>query len=94
MLLGAAGAMGIPGFEQCAPPAGYVAVIDRAGRPLAFYGHGTTKTQAIEAVRRQIAGATPSMRRSIMDRIELRPCDPAQVSEIEEMLAAEVTEWL
>lgn len=94
MELSAAAVMGIPGFEQYAPPAGYAAVIDRPGRPLAFYGYGSTKTKAMEDVRRQVAGTTPLLRRRILDSIELRPCDAEHMSEIAEMLEAEVIEWL
>lgn len=74
--------------------AGYAAVIWCPGLATRFYGHGCDKPKTMMAVRKQIAGATPTMRRRILDRITLHECDAAQMSEIEEMLAAEVLEWL
>lgn len=74
--------------------AGYAAVIWCPGLATRFYGYGCTKTRAMQAVHSQLAGGTPTMRRRILDRITLHACDAAQMSEIEEMLGAEVIQWL
>ncbi len=92
MSAGALAFLALPAQQDV--PAGYVAILDVPGRPTAFYGHGRTKTRATEAARSQMIGASCWMRTRLMERIELRPIDAAHYSDVEEMLEAEVIEWL
>ena len=62
-----------------------------AGR---LFGYGETAASAMRDFRKQIAGASPAMQRSMHDRAVLTAIDPDHASEVAEMLCAEPITWL
>lgn len=59
-----------------------------------LYAHGDTRENAMHNFRQQISGALPAMRAHFHQRAKMVQLTPEQASEVAEMLAADVIEWI
>lgn len=75
-------------------PAGFVAVLDDGYSWPKLYGAGRTKDNALGQAIQQLAGADQRTRRDIYSRLQLQPCTAAHLSDIAELLEADVLQWL
>lgn len=72
----------------------FVYEMTRPGKPPVLYGYGPTRGEAYTDARRQVAGKDRLIAISILNRLCCVEIDDDKASEIEEMISADVIEWL